>query len=87
LDHFGSGSLALQRMLAQEGNGKIYLLPAWPGEWDADFKVHLSQGVVITGTVKEGKLTQWDITPKTRKADVILCEPGSIKAGPERPAR
>ncbi len=87
LDHFGSGSLALQRMLAQEGNGKIYLLPAWPGEWDADFKVHLSQGVVITGTVKEGKLTQWDITPKTRKAVVILCEPGSIKAGPERPAR
>ncbi|MEI6352076.1 MAG: DUF5703 domain-containing protein, partial [Verrucomicrobiota bacterium] len=28
-DHFGSGSIALQRMLAQEGNGKIYLLPAW----------------------------------------------------------
>jgi len=28
-DHFGSGSIALQRMLAQEGNRKIYLLPAW----------------------------------------------------------
>jgi len=81
-DHFGSGSIALQRMLAQEGNGKIYLLPAWPSEWDADFKLHLSGGTVLTGVVKDGKLVAWDITPQTRKTDVILCEPGPIKAGP-----
>ena len=56
LDHFGSGSIALQRMLVQEGHGKIYLLPAWPAEWDVDFKLHLEGGVVLTGTVKDGKL-------------------------------
>jgi len=78
-DHFGSGSIAFQRMLAQEGNGKIYLLPSWPAEWDVDFKLHLSGGVVLTGTVKDGKLATWDITPAARKPDVVVCEPANQK--------
>ena len=80
-DHFGCGSIALQRMLAQEGNGKIYLLPAWPAEWDVNFKLHLQGGVVLTGTVKDGKLVTWDIKPKTRKADVVVCGPAPAKTG------
>jgi len=79
-DHFGSGSIALQRMLVQEGMGKIFLLPAWPAEWDADFKLHLQGNTVLTGTVKDGKLEKWDITPKVRKADVVVCAPVSIRA-------
>ena len=39
-DQFGSGSTALQRMLIQEDNGKIMLLPAWPKGWNVDFKLH-----------------------------------------------
>ncbi|MEI8235106.1 MAG: DUF5703 domain-containing protein [Verrucomicrobiota bacterium] len=74
-DHFGSGSIALQRMLVQEGQGKINLLPAWPAEWDVDFKLHLQGGTVLTGTVKDGKLVAWDITPTARKADVVVCGP------------
>jgi len=72
-DHFGSGSIALQRMLVQEAGGKIYLLPAWPSAWDVDFKLHLSQGAVITGAVENGKLTAWDIQPSSRKTDIIVC--------------
>jgi len=79
-DHFGSGAIALQRMLVQEGNGKIYLLPAWPSEWDVDFKLHLQGGVVLTGTVKDGKLVTWDIVPAARKSDVIVCTPASMQA-------
>ena len=74
-DHFGSGSLALQRMLVQEGNGKIYLLPAWPAEWDVDFKLNLEKGAVLSGTVKDGKLENWNITPASRRADVVVHEP------------
>ncbi len=69
-DHFGSGSVALQKMLIQEGNDKIVLLPAWPKKWDVDFKLHLSKGAIITGTVKNGKLKNWDITPESRKNEV-----------------
>ena len=54
LDHFGSGSTALQKMIVQEAGGKIFLLPAWPDTWDAgDFRLHLSGNSVITGTVSQ----------------------------------
>jgi len=74
-DHFGSGSIALQRMLVQEGRGKILLLPAWPADWNTDFKLHLTGGAVVTGTVINGKLIAWDIQPSSRRKDVVICEP------------
>ena len=74
-DHFGSGAVALQRMLAQEAPGKILLLPAWPAAWDVDFKLHLAGGAVISGVVKNGKLLHWEITPQSRKNEVIVCLP------------
>ena len=74
-DHFGSGSTALQRMLAQEAGDKILLLPAWPAEWDADFKLHLAQRTVISGRVKDGKLLTWRIEPTSRRKDVRVYEP------------
>jgi hypothetical protein len=74
-DHFGSGAVALQRMLVQEAGEKILLLPAWPADWDVDFKLHLSRNTVLNGTVKDGKLAAWDIEPATRKKDVTVCPP------------
>ena len=55
-DHFGSGSTALQRMLVQEAGDKIQLLPAWPANWDADFKLHVAGQTTITGKVAGGLL-------------------------------
>jgi len=78
-DHFGAGSVALQRMLVQEAGQKILLLPAWPADWDVDFKLHLSRRTVLTGTVKDGKLTAWDIQPASRKKDVTVCQPQPAK--------
>ncbi len=77
-DHFGAGSTALQRMLVQEANGKILLLPAWPADWDVDFKLHLTGDAVICGEVADGKLTDWTIDPASRKKDVVVCQPQDI---------
>ena len=74
-DHFGAGSVALQRMLVQEAGDKILLLPAWPADWDADFKLHLMRRTVLSGTVKDGKLVAWDIQPPSRRKDVVVCQP------------
>ena len=74
-DHFGAGSTALQRMLVQETGNKIHLLPAWPSNWDVDFKLHLSKQTTITGKVVNGKLLEWDIFPKYRKKDVYFYDP------------
>ena len=79
-DHFGAGSIALQRMLEQEAGSKILLLPAWPADWDVDFKVHLSQRAILTGTVKAGRLTTWDIDPASRRKDVVVCQPQPTQA-------
>ncbi len=81
-DHFGSGSVALQRMLVQEAGEKIFLLPALPATWDTDFKLHLSQRTVISGTVKDGTLVSWDIQPTSRKKAVTVCQPQSVPAIP-----
>ncbi len=75
LDHFGVGSIALQRMLVQEANGRILLLPAWPAGWDTDFKLHISGQTVIQGKVEGGKLKDWSIYPKSRKKDVVVYHP------------
>lgn len=74
-DHFGSGCTALQRMLVQEADGKILLLPAWPADWDADFKLHLERNTVICGKVIDGRLTNWSVKPVDRKKDVVVFKP------------
>jgi len=76
-DHFGAGSTALQRMLVQEAGDKILLLPAWPANWDADFKLHLTRGAFISGQVTNSKLTDWKIEPAARRKDVVVYEPST----------
>lgn len=76
-DHHGSGSTALQRMLVQEHQGRIHLLPAWPATWDGDFRLHLSRDTVVEGRIADGKLATWSITPEARRAEVIVHEPQS----------
>jgi len=82
-DHFGSGSTALQRMLVQQVGDKILLLPAWPADWDVDFKLHLAKNTVISGKVVDGKLTQWNVEPAQRRNDVVVHKP---QPAPPRPA-
>ena len=69
-DHFGAGATALQRMLVQEENGKIILLPAWPKTWDVNFKLHAALNTTVEGTVKDGIITHFKVTPESRKKDV-----------------
>jgi alpha-L-fucosidase 2 len=77
-DHFGAGSTALQRMLIQEVPGKILLLPAWPKEWDVNFKLHAMQNTTIEGSVKDGKLISFKVTPESRRKDVDLAKGWSL---------
>jgi len=71
-DHFGSGSTALQRMLVQYDGDKIVLFPAWPKDWDVDFKLHAPGNTVIKAKLKDGKVRVLDVTPSSRKDDVIV---------------
>jgi len=54
---------------------KLRLLPAWPQQWDVDFRLHAPRQTVIEGRVRDGKLLSWTVTPEGRREDVILMGP------------
>ena len=74
-DHGGILMKAVQAMLMQTDGHKIFLLPAWPKEWDADFKLHAPERTVLEGTVRNGKLATLKVTPVARRKDVTVREP------------
>jgi alpha-L-fucosidase 2 len=71
-DNGGNGENGLQEMLMQIDGKKIMLLPAWPKDWDADFKLNAPYSTTIQAKVEHGKLTDLVVTPASRKADVII---------------
>jgi autotransporter-associated beta strand protein len=69
--HGGSTTIGLQHMVVQSHGEKIYLLPAWPEEWDLNFKVHAAQNTVLEGVYQNGVLQSLTVTPPSRATDVI----------------
>jgi hypothetical protein len=83
-DHGSVTLIALQRMLMQcdpvidseGGEGSIRLLPAWPEEWDVDFKLHAPQNTIVEGRVENGKVIDLKVTPESRRKDVVIMNTG-----------
>ncbi|TAD93285.1 MAG: hypothetical protein EAY75_01185, partial [Bacteroidetes bacterium] len=66
----GSGMIGLQEMLMQTDSTHIYLLPAWPPEWDVTFKLHAPYNTTVEGRWQKGRLAQLKVTPAARQKDV-----------------
>jgi hypothetical protein len=77
MDHGGAAMIQLQEMLMQNGASgsaeerKIYLLPAWPKDWDVDFKLHAPYATTVEGRFRRGKMEKLVVTPPARAADVV----------------
>ncbi len=69
----GSGMLGLQEMVIQTIGKKIYLLPAWPKNWDIDFKLHVPYQTIVEGKFRSGTITELNVTPNSRRKDVIMA--------------
>lgn len=69
--HGGSTIHGLENMIVQSQGNKIYLFPAWPEDWDVNFKVHAAQNTVLEGVYQNGVLQSLTVTPSSRAADVI----------------
>jgi hypothetical protein len=67
----GSGMIGLQEMLLQTIGDQIVLFPAWPREWDVDFKLHAPGQTVVEGVLKDGELKSLNVTPPSRAKDVV----------------
>jgi len=70
----GSGMVGMQEMiLAPEPGptGKLHLFPAWPKDWDVDFKLHAPGPTIIEGVLKSGKIESLKVTPESRAKDIV----------------
>ena len=70
----GSGMIGMQEMVMQTHAGKIRLLPAWPKEWDVDFRLHAPRQTVVEGSFRDGELVRHQVTPGSRQQEVIVQE-------------
>jgi hypothetical protein len=70
----GAGTTGIQEMILipePGSNGKLNLFPAWPAEWDIDFKLHAPGKTVVEGSLKSGKLVSLKVMPESRAKDVV----------------
>ena len=78
--HGGVLLRAVQSLLIQTDGRKIYLLPAWPSDWDCEFKFHAPYRTTVEGRVVGGKIVDLRVDPEERRKDVIVettREPGA----------
>lgn len=72
-DHLSVFNTALQYMLlapADDGNGTMVLLPAWPCTWDVNFSLYGMGGIIVSGSVKASNLT-FQVEPSSKSSAVI----------------
>lgn len=60
-DNGGQASLALQRMLLQSYEERIYVLPAWPEEWDVDFCLNANYNTAVRLVYSGGQITTLEV--------------------------
>ena len=75
LDNGGNAQQALQAMLLQADGRSIALFPAWPKEWDVEFKLHAPMKTTVEGVYHRGKLQSLKVMPAERRNDVTLLSP------------
>ncbi len=73
--HGGTSMKALQAMILQADGEKMMLLPAWPKNWNVEFKLHAPFNTVVQGLYAEGKLQYLDVKPEERRKDIEILTP------------
>ena len=70
-DHGANSVNTLQSMLMQSDGKKIYLLPAWPEDWDTSFKLCAPDNTTVECEYRNGKVLSLKVTPASRRADIV----------------
>jgi len=73
-DHnwMGVGMIGLQEMLMQTIGRKIYLFPAWPKDWNVDFKLHAPHQTIVQSLYRRGRIQKLIVTPQRRRDDIEI---------------
>jgi len=76
--HGGTTLATMHYMLLQPIDGKLHLFPAWPKDWDVNFKLHAPGRTTVEATLKDGKLEALVVTPESRTGDIVLPKGMSV---------
>jgi alpha-L-fucosidase 2 len=74
-DHGGNALMTLQCMLLQAEGRELHLLPAWPEDWNVDFKLHAPYKTSIEGSYVDRELKILKVTPESRRGDIVVHTP------------
>jgi len=55
--------------------GPIRLLPAWPKDWNVDFKLHAPGNTTVRAVYRDGKVETIEVQPQSRRKDVVVMDP------------
>jgi hypothetical protein len=77
--HGGNFLNTLQMMLLQSDGDRILVAPAWPKNWEGEFKLHAAHNTVVEGRIAGGRITRLEVTPKDRAKDIVPGLPIEIK--------
>jgi alpha-L-fucosidase 2 len=80
--HGGVLMKATQAMLLQSEGDRIFLLPAWPADWNVNFKLRAPKQTTVEGVVENGVLTDLTVAPASRRDDIMI---GSGFTDPDQP--
>ncbi len=61
-------------MLMQTIGDKIVLFPAWPKDWDVDFKLHAPKNTTVECSLENGEIVSLKVIPEHRSKDVVLLD-------------
>ncbi|WP_298477092.1 DUF5703 domain-containing protein [uncultured Maribacter sp.] len=70
-----SGMIAIQEMLLQtiSNQGKdLRILPAWPQEWNVQFKLHAPNNTTVECALLNKKIQTLTVMPEYREKDIII---------------
>lgn len=81
-DHGGNLLMALQTMLLQAEGETILLFPAWPPDWEVDFRLWAPQRTRVEGRYRGGRLEELQVTPEHRRNQVQVYRPPVETQGP-----
>jgi len=68
----GMGMIGLQEMLMQTYDDRILLLPAWPQDWNVEFRLHAPKQTTVEIKAVNGRVEKLEVTPKYRENDVEI---------------
>jgi hypothetical protein len=71
-DHGANVLNTAQLMAFQTLGDKIFLLPAWPRDWNLSFKFQAPHATTVSGTYSNGVIQQLEVVPPSRVNDLIL---------------